>query len=78
MVVTVPAGTFFFLYSINVAFDCKLIGLAMMQGLMGDGQPLIRYDNMFLGWAAKLIVDHLGIGIKSGMPYIWHDKAILR
>ena len=59
----------------NVAFDRELIGPAMMQGLMGDGQPWARYDDMFSGWAAKSIADHLGVGIKSGMPYIRHDKA---
>lgn len=75
MVVTVPAGSFFPLCSMNVAFDRELIGPAMMQGLMGDGQPWARYDDMFSGWAAKSISDHLGIGIKSGMPYIKHNKA---
>lgn len=72
---TVPAGIFFPLCSMNVAFDRELIGPAMMQGLMGDGQPWARYDDMFSGWAAKSVSDHLGIGIKSGMPYIKHNKA---
>ena len=72
---TIPAGIFFPLCSMNVAFDRELIGPAMMQGLMGDGQPWARYDDMFSGWAAKSIADHLGVGIKSGMPYIRHDKA---
>ena len=39
----------------NVAFNRKLIGPAFMQGLMGDGQPWARYDDMFAGWASKLI-----------------------
>ncbi|KAL3785395.1 hypothetical protein ACHAWO_013582 [Cyclotella atomus] len=75
MVQTVPAGIFFPLCAMNVAFDRKLIGPAMMQGLMGDGQPWARYDDMFSGWAAKSVADHLGIGVKSGMPYIRHKKA---
>ena len=37
--------------------------------------PWARYDDMFSGWASKSVADHLGIGIKSGMPYIRHDKA---
>lgn len=104
-VLTVPAGIFFPLRSMNVAFDRELIGPAMMQvghvcipilynarsflleslcttlnisplqGLMGDGQPWARYDDMFSGWAAKSVSDHLGLGIKSGMPYIKHNKA---
>lgn len=75
MVQTVPAGIFFPLCSMNLAFDRRLIGPAMMQGLMGDGQPWARYDDMFSGWAAKSVADHLGIGVKSGMPYIRHNKA---
>ena len=75
IVQTVPAGIFFPLCSMNVAFDRKLIGPAMMQGLMGAGQPWGRYDDMFSGWASKSIADHLGVGVKSGQPYIRHNKA---
>jgi len=42
---------------------------------MGEGMPWARYDDMFSGWASKSVADHLGIGIKSGMPYVRHDKA---
>lgn len=46
-----------------------------MQGLMGDGQPWARYDDMFCGWASKTVGDHIGVGTKSGAPYIRHNKA---
>ena len=23
----------------------------------------------------KVIADHLGLGVKTGLPYIWHSKA---
>nr|P85413.1 RecName: Full=Probable UDP-arabinopyranose mutase 1; AltName: Full=Reversibly glycosylated polypeptide; Short=RGP; AltName: Full=UDP-L-arabinose mutase 1; AltName: Full=UDP-glucose:protein transglucosylase; Short=UPTG [Phoenix dactylifera] len=23
----------------------------------------------------KVICDHLGLGVKTGLPYIWHSKA---
>jgi reversibly glycosylated polypeptide/UDP-arabinopyranose mutase len=59
----------------NVAFDRARIGPAFMQGLMGDGQPWARYDDMFAGWASKVVGDHLGFGTKSGAPYIHHNKA---
>ena len=35
----------------------------------------LTFDDMFSGWASKSVADHLGIGIKSGMPYVRHDKA---
>ena len=64
MVQTVPAGIFFPLCSMNVAFDREIIGPATMQGVMGDGQPWARYDDMFSGWAAKSVADHLGVALR--------------
>lgn len=34
-----------------------------------------RYDDMWAGWCMKVICDHLGLGVKTGLPYIWHSKA---
>ena len=48
---------------------------AMYFGLMGEGQPWGRYDDMWAGWCVKVICDHLGLGVKTGKPYIWHSKA---
>lgn len=42
---------------------------------MGVGQPWGRYDDMFSGWASKVVADHMGLGTKSGAPYIYHNKA---
>jgi reversibly glycosylated polypeptide/UDP-arabinopyranose mutase len=38
----------------NLAFDRALIGPAMYFGLMGEGQPLGRYDDMWAGWCSKV------------------------
>lgn len=59
----------------NLAFDRELIGPALYFGLMGEGQPIGRYDDMWAGWCAKVICDHLGVGCKTGLPYVWHSKA---
>ena len=59
----------------NLAFDRRLIGPAMWFGLMGEGQPLGRYDDMWAGWCSKVVCDHLGLGVKTGKPYVWHSKA---
>nr|AFW90628.1 UDP-glucose protein transglucosylase [Solanum tuberosum] len=72
---TIPKGTLFPMCGMNLAFDRDLIGPAMYFGLMGDGQPIGRYDDMWAGWCTKVICDHLGLGIKTGLPYIWHSKA---
>jgi reversibly glycosylated polypeptide/UDP-arabinopyranose mutase len=73
--ITVPKGVLYPLCSMNVAFNRELIGPAFMQGLMGKGQPWGRYDDMWAGWASKTVADHLGVGCKSGHPYIKHNKA---
>ncbi|KAK6154982.1 hypothetical protein DH2020_009230 [Rehmannia glutinosa] len=74
-VLTIPKGTLFPMCGMNLAFDRDLIGPAMYFGLMGDGQPIGRYDDMWAGWCIKVICDHLGLGVKTGLPYIWHSKA---
>ena len=73
--ITIPKRVLYPLCSMNVAFNRELIGPALMQGLMGSGQPWGRYDDMFSGWASKVVADHLGLGSKSGAPYILHNKA---
>ena len=77
-VVTVPHGVLYPMCSMNVAFDRELIGAAFMQGLMGDGQPWARYDDMFAGWASKVVIDHIGAGVKSGAPCEHGVSLILR
>jgi reversibly glycosylated polypeptide/UDP-arabinopyranose mutase len=75
VVLTVPRGTLFPMCGMNLAFDRALVGPALYFGLMGAGQPLGRYDDMWAGWCAKVICDHLGMGVKSGAPYVWHARA---
>ncbi|KAM1981558.1 hypothetical protein ACFX15_038038 [Malus domestica] len=72
-VMTIPKGTLFQMCGMNLAFNRALIGPAMYFGLMGDGQPVCRYYDMWAGWCAKVICDHLGLGVKTGLP--WHSKA---
>ncbi|KAK2076195.1 putative UDP-arabinopyranose mutase 2 [Prototheca wickerhamii] len=74
-VMTVPKGTLFPMCGMNLAFDREAIGPAMYFGLMGEGQPWGRYDDMWAGWCVKVVADHLGLGVKTGLPYIWHSKA---
>ncbi|CAD7702856.1 unnamed protein product, partial [Ostreobium quekettii] len=74
-VMTVPRGSLFPMCGMNLAFDRQLIGPAMYFGLMGEGQPIGRYDDMWAGWCTKVICDHLGYGVKTGLPYVWHSKA---
>ena len=74
-VMTVPKGSLFPMCGMNLTFNREVIGPAMYFGLMGHGQPLGRYDDMWAGWCTKVICDHLSLGVKTGLPYIWHSKA---
>ncbi|KAJ8752570.1 hypothetical protein K2173_005459 [Erythroxylum novogranatense] len=73
-VVTVPKGTLFPLCGMNLAFNRELIGPAMYFGLIGDAS-FGRCDDMWAGWCAKVICDHLSLGVKTGLPYVWHNEA---
>ena len=74
-VMTIPKGTLYPMCGMNLAFNRELIGPALYFGLMGEGQPWGRYDDMWAGWCSKVICDHLNLGCKTGLPYIWHSKA---
>ncbi|EPS68143.1 hypothetical protein M569_06629, partial [Genlisea aurea] len=74
-VMTIPKGSLYPMCAMNLAFDRELIGPAMYFGIMGEGVPIGRYDDMFCGWWSKVVVDHLGLGVKTGLPYVWHNKA---
>eukprot|EP01026_Neomeris_dumetosa_P008374 TRINITY_DN1267_c0_g1_i1.p2 TRINITY_DN1267_c0_g1~~TRINITY_DN1267_c0_g1_i1.p2 ORF type:complete len:351 (-),score=50.26 TRINITY_DN1267_c0_g1_i1:362-1414(-) len=74
-VMTVPKGILCPMCGMNLGFNRELIGAAMYFGLMGEGQPIGRYDDMWAGWCSKVICDHLQLGVKTGLPYIWHSKA---
>ncbi|CAG9464186.1 unnamed protein product [Pedinophyceae sp. YPF-701] len=75
VVCTIPHGTLFPMCGMNLAFDRRRIGACMYFGLMGEGQPLSRYDDMWAGWCSKVVCDELGYGAKSGAPYVFHSKA---
>lgn len=53
-VLTIPKRTLFPMCGMNLAFNRELIGPAMYFGLMGDGQPIGRYDDMWAGWCMKV------------------------
>ena len=48
-------------YAVAVAHPCL-----MRTPLLAD---------MWAGWCVKKICDHLGLGVKTGLPYVFHSKA---
>ncbi|XP_031481279.1 probable UDP-arabinopyranose mutase 5 [Nymphaea colorata] len=72
-VLTVPKGTMLPLSGVNVAFDRELIGPALFSGLILAGEGKVRHEtveDLWCGMCVKVVCDHLGYGIKSGMPYV--------
>lgn len=59
----------------NLAFNRELIGPAMYFGLMGDGQPIGRYDDMWAGWCIK--VDALNMYIYQNMHLVLINFVLL-
>ncbi|KAM4107696.1 hypothetical protein ACB094_04G165900 [Castanea mollissima] len=58
----------------NLAFDRELIGPAMtICGLVGVPRYLIPIASSRP--RRRVICDHLNLGVKTGLPYIWHSKA---
>ncbi len=74
-VITIPRGTLFPCCGMNLAFDRLAVGPCMYFGIMGAGYPWGRYEDMWAGWCTKVIADHLGLGVKTGKPYVFHSKA---
>ncbi|KAL3695893.1 hypothetical protein R1sor_009969 [Riccia sorocarpa] len=74
-VITIPKGSLLSLNGTNLAFDKELVGPAMYFGVVREGQPAGFHDELWAGLCIKVICDHLGVGVKSGLPYVWHSKA---
>ncbi|KAH9705454.1 hypothetical protein KPL70_011880 [Citrus sinensis] len=52
-VMTIPKGSLFPMCAMNLAFNRELIGPAIYFALMGNGQPIGRYDDMWAGCSPK-------------------------
>lgn len=76
-VLTVPVGVMMPVSGINLGFNREVVGPAMFPGLRLSGEGKRRWETMediWCGMCAKLVCDHLGLGVKSGLPYVWRGK----
>ncbi|KAG6523734.1 probable inactive UDP-arabinopyranose mutase 2 [Zingiber officinale] len=77
-VLTVPLGAMTTLSGINVGFNRDVIGPAFVPGLQLVGEGKRRWETLediWSGFCAKAICDHLGFGVKTGLPYVHRDDA---
>ena len=75
----IPAGSLFPMSSMNLAFAREVTPL-MYFPLMGKdpyGNPwgFDRFDDIWAGIFAKKILDHLGLSVANGSPFVEHRKA---
>ncbi|KAL6002868.1 putative UDP-arabinopyranose mutase 5 [Asimina triloba] len=77
-VLTVPVGALMPVSGINVGLTREVMGPAMFPGLQLLGEGKRRWGTMediWCGLCAKVVCDHLGLGVKSGLPYVWREKS---
>ncbi|XP_065854616.1 probable UDP-arabinopyranose mutase 5 [Euphorbia lathyris] len=73
-VMTVPARTMMPISGINIAFDREAVGPALLPALKLAGEGKLRWETMediWSGMCVKVTCDHLQLGVKSGLPYVW-------
>lgn len=76
----IPAGLYFPMSYMNIAFRREVAPLMWLglQGMSPNGRVpwgYNRFDDIWCGVFVKRICDHLGLTIRSGTPWIWHDRA---
>lgn len=77
-VMTVPAKTMMPISGINIAFDREIIGPALLPGLKLAAEGKVRWETMediWCGMCVKVACDHLGAGVKTGLPYVWRKES---
>lgn len=76
-VLTVPVRAMMPVSGINIAFDRELVGPALFPAFRLAKEGKLRWEtveDIWSGMCAKVICDHLGLGVKSGLPYVWRTE----
>jgi len=71
---SIPKGKYFPMCGMNLAFKREAVPM-MYFLLMGKNYTYDRFGDIWCGLFAKKICDHLGYAIKSGKPFVYHERA---
>lgn len=75
----IPFGYYFPMSSMNLAFTREITPLMyfplMGKDPQGGAWGFDRYDDIWAGIFAKKILDHLGVAVVNGSPFVEHKKA---
>ncbi|WOL16125.1 putative UDP-arabinopyranose mutase 2 [Canna indica] len=77
-VMTVPIRAMMPMSGINIGFNREVLGPALVPGLRLVGEGKRRWEtveDIWSGMCAKVVCDHLGCGVKSGLPYVWRKDV---
>lgn len=69
----IPYGMYYPHCGMNYAWRAEITPI-MYFGLQGPAYPFDRMDDIWAGIIAKKICDHLGYGVRSGLPSVNHQK----
>lgn len=76
-VLTVPVRTMMPMSGINIGFNRDLVGPALLPALRLGREGKFRWEtveDMWSGMCVKVVCDHLSLGVKSGLPYVWRKE----
>jgi reversibly glycosylated polypeptide/UDP-arabinopyranose mutase len=76
-VITVPLRAMMPLSGINMAVNREVLGPALLPALKLGREGKVRWEtveDIWCGMCVKVICDHLGVGVKSGLPYVWRRE----
>lgn len=76
-VMTVPMRTMMPVSGINIAFNRDVVGPALVPALRLAEEGKLRWEtieDIWSGMCVKVICDHLGLGVKTGLPYVYRTQ----
>ncbi|KAK2994726.1 hypothetical protein RJ640_002532 [Escallonia rubra] len=76
-VLTVPVRTMLPVSGINIGFNREVVGPALLPALRLAKEGKFRWEtveDIWSGMCVKVVCDHLGVGVKSGLPYVWRKE----
>lgn len=77
-VLTVPVRAMVPISGINIAFNREAVGPALLPALRLSGEGKLRWEtveDIWSGMCVKVVCDHLGLGVKTGLPYVWRNDG---
>lgn len=76
-VMTVPIRALLPISGINIAFDREVVGPTLFPALRLAQEGKLRWEtieDIWSGMCVKVVCDHLQLGVKTGLPYVWRNE----